>query len=742
MTLTFSIVINTYNRADHLKRALHALRYLRYPAFEVVVVNGPSTDHTLQVLEPYADHIKLGHCPQTNLAQSRNIGIALAAGDIICFIDDDAIPEPTWLNELALLYEADPQVGAVGGFVRDHTGVDYQCRYIVCDRTGDATFTDHPQPEHAHHPPHAPRYPTLIGVNSSFRRQALLDIRGFDEEYAYFLDETDVCVRLIDAGWRIALSPLAEVHHKYAPSHLRCEKRVPKSLYYTCRSKVYFTFRNAIPGTPVPTLFAQAARVRRQLDADIYHYRRFGWVDDTHARTLWSEVRQAQADAIHDAFAYPLGRHLPLAQLQSPPPLHPFPVLRPNNERLRLILISQDYPPRPCGGVGVFIHQLAQSLARRGHEIAVITRAEGRHTVDFEEGVWVHRVPITAHPNRHHPELPDLPASVRDHAYTVYDEARRIQQLRGTTLTLSAIWDLEAAACVASPHFTNFVYLVTTYQLSLPSKPEWQRNPHYLHHHVNKMISGERWIIDHAQGVLASTRAIWDDIRAHNPELQRPAPTAILPFGLPAATTPPPKPADYPPEDTPVILFVGRFEPRKGVDTLLDTLTELLPRHPNVVARLVGDDTLIVDGATLKERFLARHAGAPFLSRIQFLGFVDDAQLEAEYAHCTLFVAPSRYESFGLIYLEAMRWGRPCVGTRVGGIPEVLGEESGLLVPPEDPQALTQALEQLLINPDLRARLGEAGRQRFHAHFTVERFTDRLEALLFEYLQNTSGAQP
>ena len=92
-------------------------------------------------------------------------------------------------------------MGGVGGYIRDHTGLAWQCRAVVADRLGQSRAVgrrarpDAPGPE-------VERYLSLTGANSSFRRRALLDVGGFDEAYAYFLDETDVCLRLAEAGWR------------------------------------------------------------------------------------------------------------------------------------------------------------------------------------------------------------------------------------------------------------------------------------------------------------------------------------------------------------------------------------------------------------------------------------------------------------------------------------------------------------------------------------------------------------
>ncbi|MEZ5417967.1 MAG: glycosyltransferase family 2 protein [Vicinamibacterales bacterium] len=96
--LSASIVVNTFNRARALERLLPSLERLD-TACEVVVVNGPSTDDTEEVLARFAGRIKVARCPEPNLSRSRNIGIAAAAGDVVVFIDDDALPADTaWLT--------------------------------------------------------------------------------------------------------------------------------------------------------------------------------------------------------------------------------------------------------------------------------------------------------------------------------------------------------------------------------------------------------------------------------------------------------------------------------------------------------------------------------------------------------------------------------------------------------------------------------------------------------------------
>ncbi len=148
------------------------------------------------------------------------------------------------------------------------------------------------------------------------------------------------------------------------------------------------------------------------------------------------------------------------------------------------------------------------------------------------------------------------------------------------------------------------------------------------------------------------------------------------------------------------VLFVGRMEMRKGPDVLFEAMLPLLIEHPDLELVYVGRDTLATgfDG-TYRERWERRLRTLPGpAERVRFDGHVDETALQQAYADADIFCAPSRFESFGLVLLEAMQYGIPAVSTHVGGIPEVVGE-AGLLVPPDDVDAL-------------RATLPRVGRQR------------------------------
>jgi glycosyltransferase involved in cell wall biosynthesis/GT2 family glycosyltransferase len=709
---------------------MDAIQRLRYPNIELIVVDGPSTDGTYDYLsKQWAGRVKILQCPEANLSMSRNVGIRAAQGDIVAFTDDDGIPEPDWLDRIVGAY-ADERVGAVGGFVRNHTGVAYQTRYNVSNRHG---FTD----EHVERAEDLPEYgagsfefPRLIGVNSTFRRKALLEVGGFDEEYAYFYDEVDLAIRLIDANYRIETVPDAEVHHKYAASHIRTEKGIPRSWFLIARSTAYFCIKNRPKEERFIDSLATVDRHHQIFSNQSIWAQAHGNLTNDQMSQLLKSLRDGMKEGIRDAFAYP-NRRL-MTHANEAPPFLPLPHLQPKGKKYRLAFVTDLYPPRPCGGIAVFMHQLAKYLAALGHEITVITFGEpgNPHTVDLEDGVWVHRLQFEEGPQAD-VDIPYMPGGMKVVARKVLGELERVKAHRPVDWVIGTIWDLHVAAAIASPDYRVAMYLVTSHGLMLDSKPEWKADKHFYEEHVLKMLEAERWALRDVDLVLASTNAIKRDMEATYGELPAHK-TAIQPFGIapPDINAAPAKVADGKIR----VLFVGRFETRKGVAELLDVIAELSPAHPHVEFTLIGDNSIkSPDGIPYWDKFKDAYSHEPWFSRVKATGLASDEELEAAYAGCDIFVAPSRYESFGLIYVEAMRYAKPCIGCTVGGIPEVIAEEvTGILVPPNDAGALKAAIVRLVGDADLRSRLGNAGQKRYQEQFTIKAFGEGF----LEKLQN------
>ena len=146
------------------------------------------------------------------------------------------------------------------------------------------------------------------------------------------------------------------------------------------------------------------------------------------------------------------------------------------------------------------------------------------------------------------------------------------------------------------------------------------------------------------------------------------------------------------------MLYAGRLSAEKGIEEL--------------VQATAGMRLVVAGDGPLRPRV----PGA--------LGFVPNDELQRLYARAAVVACPSRREGFGVACLEAMAHARPVLATAVGGLRDlVVDGETGLVVEPRDPRALRAALERLLDDPDLRRRLGAAGRERAREHFSWETVT-------------------
>ncbi|WP_112321034.1 glycosyltransferase family 2 protein [Oceanibium sediminis] len=287
MQPTVSLVIVNADRRDELTVVLKSLEYQRYPAFEVIVVSDIATDARPESPLP----IHWIHFTERNISAARNLGIAAARGEVVAFCDDDAVPEFSWLEHLVPAF-ADPAVGAAGGFVRGRNGVSFQWRAMGFDRTG----ADHPLALDGNAPqvfaPDAARFVKTVGTNSAFRRAALADIGGFDTAFRFFLDETDVNLRLSAAGWSTAIVPLAQVHHGFAASALRTADRVPTSLYEIGASLAHFLGKHA----PADSHEARRASFRAEQAERLARHRSSGALEAAAEVRLLEELEQGFTD--------------------------------------------------------------------------------------------------------------------------------------------------------------------------------------------------------------------------------------------------------------------------------------------------------------------------------------------------------------------------------------------------------------------------------------------------------------
>ncbi|MBA2627473.1 MAG: glycosyltransferase, partial [Gemmatimonadales bacterium] len=194
-----SVVVCSCNGARWIRHCLAALAELDYPDFEVIVVDDGSTDETAVITAAY--DVRLIRTPNLGLSSARNTGLRAATGEIVAYTDDDAFPGRHWLKYLAWTFATNDHVGVGGPNIAP--GDDGLVADAVSKAPGGPIHVLLSDEEAEHIP----------GCNMAFRKQALEEIGGFDEQFRIAGDDVDLCWRLREAGGTIGFSPAAVVWH-------------------------------------------------------------------------------------------------------------------------------------------------------------------------------------------------------------------------------------------------------------------------------------------------------------------------------------------------------------------------------------------------------------------------------------------------------------------------------------------------------------------------------------------------
>jgi glycosyltransferase involved in cell wall biosynthesis len=363
---------------------------------------------------------------------------------------------------------------------------------------------------------------------------------------------------------------------------------------------------------------------------------------------------------------------------------------------VRVLLIANTLPPRDVSGVGEQVLQLAAGLRELGDEVEVLGRGPRGPKVLF---------PLTIVPAAWRALRRFRPHVVQVHESDGALAAVLVRAVRGSIaprpllaalLQVSYVEELKAVRplVAGSKRFDGKI-------LGSPGGVEirfrWLKAPFQI---LLGLITARA-----ADLVLAPSAATAAEIRRD----YRVEDVGVIPNVTGGLAIAPAGEMEGPPG---YLLFVGRLRIRKGVEVLLEALRELRGRVPGAVLKIAGDG----EHRAALER---KAAGLGLLgSAVTFLGTRDGSRVRTLLAGAAALVVPSIYEGMPLVVLEAMERGVPVVASAVSGIPEVVVDgETGWLVPPEDPEALADALEEVLADAPEARRRGEAGRRRIEERY-------------------------
>jgi len=237
-----------------------------------------------------------------------------------------------------------------------------------------------------------------------------------------------------------------------------------------------------------------------------------------------------------------------------------------------------------------------------------------------------------------------------------------------------------------------------------------------------------RWVYSGASRIIAISRFTRESLHTFGVDLEK------IEIAFPGAPTP----QEYPESllasirdrfliRTPhVILAVGRFVRRKGHAALLRAMPDILKRFPDAQLILVGDGPELEPCVRLAHQLNVR-------DHVLFPGALSDEEIAALYQLCELFALPTTVEpgghaeGFGLVFVEAGSYGKPVVAGRSGGVEDaVIHNETGIIVDPDSPAEISEAVLHLMSNPDFAKKLGEKGKERATSELTWHNFAERI----------------
>ena len=385
---------------------------------------------------------------------------------------------------------------------------------------------------------------------------------------------------------------------------------------------------------------------------------------------------------------------------------------------MRICLLSTTYPPTNTEGIARQRQVLATELARRGHDVHIVTC--GAITSTRSDGqVPVHEVAISGinHYSNVHPEL-DTPLTA---SQALYEQLAALHAEHAWEIVDLPLWMAQGFVTIHRHAGPTVLWLQTTSAQLRAINGQTGATE-------NTAILGiERACLAHADGLLADSQvALETTLRDY--QIHPHVPTAIAYLGLTQLPTPA---AERPQRPAVEALVVGRLERRKGTHLLFAILPDVLRKNPQLLVRFVGRDNSANDGwgarhgASYPEYFQRRYPA--LAERVLFEGYVDDQRLSEYYCQADFLLAPSLYESFGLVYLEAMRAALPIIAFAAGAAREIFpsGEAHGaLLVAASDKRQLAATIERMAQQPELRRRLGVHGLERFQQAFSAEMMAD------------------
>lgn len=408
--------------------------------------------------------------------------------------------------------------------------------------------------------------------------------------------------------------------------------------------------------------------------------------------------------------------------------LHPQP-------RLALISVHGDPATKigqeEAGGQNVYVRQIGQGLARQGWFVDMFTRQTSpTQPAIVEHTPRCRTIRLPAGPAEFIPRdqiFEYLPEFVQQ--FLSFERQQNIQHLLlHTNYWLSSWVGLELKKRLSLPLVHTYHSLGAAKYLNLEQPPPIAAT----------RLAVEKRCLETADRIVATSPQEQADMRSLVSEAGAiamiPCGTDIQRFG--AICRPTARQQIGLGAGTKMVLYVGRFDPRKGIETLVRAIAQSRVRRQTDLQLVIagGSRPGQTDGRE-RQRIAALVHALGLEELTQFPGRLEDDLLPVYYAAADVCVVPSHYEPFGLVAIEAMASGTPVVASQVGGLQfTILPEVTGLLVPQQDTAGFATAIDRILMDPDWQQQLGQAGRKWVETEFSWEGVTQQLSQLYWQLI--------
>ncbi|MGB3714904.1 MAG: glycosyltransferase [Candidatus Promineifilaceae bacterium] len=397
---------------------------------------------------------------------------------------------------------------------------------------------------------------------------------------------------------------------------------------------------------------------------------------------------------------------------------------------------------KKTGGMNVYVRDYSRELARTGIKVDVFTRSEDdcQPMVCHDLGNGARVIHIAAGPEKPVP-VPSITGYLNEFASGLIDFARA-ENLR-FDLIHSHYWLSGLVAEMVKPNWGNVPIIQMFHTLghmkNRIAQSDAERAP-------KNRLEGERRVLSTADRIIAATQAEYAQLHwLYAADMNK---VKVIPPGVDLNRFSPIDKADAKAQvgikpGHRNILFAGRIEPLKGIDTLLCAMSLIQKHSPeaieNVSVAIVGGDPWSDDPSDEMARLQDMRNKLGVTDIVTFLGAKDQDDLPNYYAAAEMVVMPSHYESFGLVALEAMAMGIPVIASEVGGLAFLVRDgENGFLVPSRDPEALAERIYTLLMDDECRQRLGANALE--HAQgYAWPNIVDRIQVVYEDLLNSTKS---